>query len=161
MHWYVYAVFDAGQLLYIGKGAGNRYLVSAGRVGGVAGILEHFSTETKALKRERQLIAQFSPPLNKTKGGEGRSRIKRRSDESFDRVWTKQAYDRADKSSWWLDQLGAAAFARCELNSRGIKCPEEVLALEQADPRVVEAARRLSAWLQSKQAEQLRLITCS
>lgn len=116
--WYVYRVQVGSELVYIGKGTGLRYLVSARRLNGIAGVLEYFPRERSALKREKELIAQLRPRLNKTAGGEGKSRISRPSDASIERKWAQDAYERAARTGWWLDRLIALAFKRCEYNDQ-------------------------------------------
>lgn len=111
--WYVYRVNLAGKLAYIGKGCGKRLLISARRIGGVAGILEYFDREIDALKAERKLIAMHSPPLNKTAGGEGYTRRRSDRDAAIARQWRKEAYA-AEFSGFWLDRLAAICFRKCE-----------------------------------------------
>lgn len=41
-------------------------------------VLKRFSTAEQALAYEKEAIANFRPPLNRSKGGEGGSRKKRR-----------------------------------------------------------------------------------
>jgi hypothetical protein len=147
MRWYVYCVRSDGKLLYIGKGSNNRYLHSAKQRGGIAGILEYFKREKDAIKREIELIAEFTPPLNKTKGGEGNTQKRFHNYQLPIASMTAKAYKRADETGTWFDILVAAAFARIELNSRGIKgWPAEDPAQVLADPRVGEAIRRLHDW---------------
>jgi hypothetical protein len=151
MEWYVYRVNVNGQLGYIGKGHKSRYLISARRLNGIAGILEWFRHEGSALRREKQLIAAFKPPFNKTKGGEGDSRLMVK--DPIRRELTKsrdEAYKRADKTNGCLSILAAAVWARSELNSRGIKWPEGARGPEPEDPEVVEAIKRLNVWKQLK-----------
>ncbi|HUD11999.1 MAG TPA: hypothetical protein VMS08_06315 [Candidatus Saccharimonadia bacterium] len=163
--WYVYAVHVNGLLAYIGKGTNQRYLVSARRLGGIAGILKYFKSERLAIECECRLIARFKPEFNKTKGGEGFTRLrlwsKAAKDAAIERRWTQEAYDRADKTGYWLDILGAAAFARCELDSRGIKWRVEEPAPALADPKGAEAIRRMLCWLKLSQAALHPSLTCS
>lgn len=165
LRWYVYRVNLNGVLAYIGKGSKDRFLTSARRLGGIAGILESFPKESQALKREIELIAQFNPLFNRSKGGEGKTHSREWSDERRDRAlersWREKAYAEADKSGTWRSRFFAAAYARCELNSRGIKWPEVELDPEQVDPVVVSAIRRLNAWKQLPLPESLRSIICS
>jgi len=161
--WYVYRVNIGAELVYIGKGCGDRYIGSAKRIGGIAGILEWFRDERKALLREIDLIAKYRPRLNKTAGGEGRSfteAFQAAKDARIGIRWEREAYEKEDRTGNWIDRLIAANFAKVELNSRGIKWPSEGPAPEQDDPRVAEAKRRLSSWLQSKEAVLLPSITC-
>lgn len=111
--WYVYRVQIGSELAYIGKGTANRFLTSARRLGGIAGILEFFERERSALKRERELIALHRPRLNKTAGGEGRSKTRRSSDAAIERRWREEAYAK-ETSGWWLDKLAAICFRKCE-----------------------------------------------
>jgi hypothetical protein len=152
--------------LYIGKGCRYRYLASAKKHGGIAGIIEHFKREKDALKREIELIAEFSPPLNKTKGGEGKSKqpyrnpdliIKREQDKD-----AREAYRKADESPSYLNILAAACYARIELNSRGIKetWPAEVSGLEPVDQKVDSAIRRLHDWRLFPPPASLRSTIC-
>lgn len=65
--FYVYSIHDdEGRLLYIGKGSGNRHLVSAKKIGGKSRIRAEFAKEGKALAFEARLIRRFNPPANTT-----------------------------------------------------------------------------------------------
>jgi hypothetical protein len=98
---------DHEEIIYIGKGFGNRHKVSAKKRGGIPEIIETFVNEKKALEAEKQYIAKYNPPLNKTKGGEGMSRIltrRRLANEAAEekRLETKfktDCYKEADKGS--------------------------------------------------------------
>ena len=163
--WYVYQVRLAGRLLYIGKGNGYRYLTSAKIRGGIAGIVGYFKREKDALKHEIDSIAEFKPPLNKTKGGEGYTR-KRVPYEISEDVWLKHmsasSYKKADISPTYLNTLIAACYARAELNSRGIKgWPVEEPGKAQVDPRVDAAIRRLHDWRLLPPPASLRSTICS
>lgn len=111
--WFVYRVNVDGKLAYIGKGCGRRWLVSAKRIGGIAGVIRFFRKETDAIKQERLLIALHKPPANKTAGGEGRSKYRADRDSMIERAWIKDAYAKED-SGWWLDRLAAICFRKCE-----------------------------------------------
>lgn len=114
--WYVYRVQIGSELVYIGKGTGIRYLLSARRLNGIAGILEFFDRERAALKREKELIAKLKPPLNRTAGGEGKSRIRRPSDAAIEHRWEREIYERAVTTGSPVDILIAVAWAKCRLN---------------------------------------------
>jgi hypothetical protein len=156
--WYVYAVYQSGVLLYIGKGTRGRYIISARRCNGIAGVLEYFRSEKQAVRRERELIAEFKPPMNKTKGGEGYTGRRYRNEELAEaRYWhrqRKEAYENADKYPNYWTYLFAAGWARSDLNSKGIKgdtWQEEARVKAPEDPGVAEALKRLTAWLPLKQ----------
>jgi hypothetical protein len=155
----------------VGKGSGNRYRVSGVRIGGIAGITEFFPKESQALAKERQLIARYQPEFNKTSGGEGKSkkrypspevlqRRKKRQEERIAAKWAEDAYERADKTGYALDLLAAAAYARCELNQRGIRCQQEEEDQARADPRVASMVKRLHVLKQSNALELLRSNIC-
>lgn len=113
--WFVYFVFDGCRLLYVGKGSGSRWLVSAKRLNGIAGIVRYFDTESQALKAEKRYIADLNPPANKTAGGEGKS--KRRRGFDYARKWRNDAFDRAARpGSSWIDKLLSECYRRCEAN---------------------------------------------
>ena len=114
--WFVYRVNVSGALAYIGKGSGRRHLSSARRLGGIAGIMEHFGREKSALKREIELIAELKPPMNRSPGGEGYSGKQPPRPFNWKLHWAKPAYERALRSNYWLDWLAAAAYLRCEVN---------------------------------------------
>jgi hypothetical protein len=164
-HWYVYIVKIGAEFSYVGKGAGYRWLTSAKRLGGMAGIVEFFPKERDALARERELIAAYQPRLNKTAGGEGRSKkkIKRNMDAYWFRKNRQEAYQAADKYGSWWRWLCAAAWARCVLNDKGIKVewPAVVPDWAQGDPEVVEAVRRLNVWHRSTPPVSLHSPICS
>ncbi len=68
---YVYALTKDDQILYIGKGTGNR-LQDQRRNFGLAGHeLAWFKTEKDAYKFERQLVRDIDPWLNRCAGGAG------------------------------------------------------------------------------------------
>lgn len=163
--WYVYRVNVSGVLAYIGKGTKGRFLVSAHRLNGIAGILEWFHKERDALKREVQLIREFNPPLNRSKGGEGKSQFngwdEERREKRFIETQTHRAYKEADRTMGWRSLFFAACYARIELNSRGIRWHAEEPVPELDDPKAVEAIRRINAWKQSPLPDSLRSIICS
>ena len=162
-YWYVYRVNVNGRVAYIGKGHKRRYIESARRLKGIAGILECFKHEGAALRREKQLIREFNPPFNKTKGGEGDSRHMVKDPVRRDLTkFRNEAYKRSDKTNGCLSIFVAACWARSELNSRGIKgWPEAVQGQGLDDPEVEEAIRRLNAWKQLQPPASLRLISYS
>ena len=71
--FYVYDVLDeCGSLIYVGKGSGNRMIVSMrARKGSTCKIVESFSKERDAYAFEVKRIAELCPPLNIAKGGNG------------------------------------------------------------------------------------------
>jgi hypothetical protein len=159
--WYVYRINVDGRLGYIGKGTHDRMLYSARRLNGIAGVLRYFSDEVAAYRCEMKLIAQLRPPLNKSKGGEGGClSIEVRTARELQTL-CRRAYKKADETKGLLSILAAAAYARCELNSRGIKgWPEVEQDPERADPQVEEAIRRLNAWKQLRHLGLPRWTSC-
>lgn len=115
--WFVYHVVVDGVVIYVGKGCGRRHRVSAARLGGIPEIVQRFKSESDALRYEKRLIAEYKPQMNKTIGGEGRSKKRASRDTSgyWLRKWADEAYERA-KSGKLLDLLFAAAYRKCELN---------------------------------------------
>lgn len=73
--FYVYRILgEMGETVYIGKGCGRRLHNQKRRFKADGEIMERFSTDKKAFKRERELIAEHNPPLNKSSGGNGATR---------------------------------------------------------------------------------------
>lgn len=73
--FYVYRILgEMGETVYIGKGCGRRLHNQKRRFKSDGEILEYCSTDKRAFRRERELISQFSPPLNKSPGGNGSTR---------------------------------------------------------------------------------------
>lgn len=60
-----------GETVYIGKGCGRRLHNQKRRFMSDGEILEYCRTDKQAFRRERALIAQYNPPLNKSPGGNG------------------------------------------------------------------------------------------
>jgi hypothetical protein len=70
--FYVYRILgEMGETVYIGKGCGRRLHNQKRRFMSDGEILEWCSTDKQAFKRERELIAEYNPPLNKSSGGNG------------------------------------------------------------------------------------------
>jgi hypothetical protein len=93
--WYVYKILVDGSLAYIGKGCGKRAAVSAKRLRGTPEIIRTYAREWAALRLEKRLIAELSPPLNKTSGGEGKSKKSRAPSEgAIQRGWAQAALAR-------------------------------------------------------------------
>lgn len=71
--FYVYEVLGAlGEVLYVGKGSGNRKTVSLRqRSGSAVQEVARFKREFDAYFYERQRIAESRPALNKSPGGNG------------------------------------------------------------------------------------------
>lgn len=103
--WFVYRLMDHEEIIYIGKGFGNRHRVSARERGGVPEIIETFVNEKKALDAEKEYIAKHRPPLNKTNGGEGATRAstvrkmayERREEKRLEHKAKVTCYAEADK----------------------------------------------------------------
>ena len=71
MKFYVYRIFNAEGLLYIGKGSGHRLRKQKRSFGADGEIIRHFEFEDDAYAEEVRLIALHSPPLNRHPGGQG------------------------------------------------------------------------------------------
>lgn len=70
--FYVYAVTRESEVVYIGKGSGNRLLVSIKAHGGDSGHeVARFKREADAFRFEAECIREHSPRLNKNTGGWG------------------------------------------------------------------------------------------
>lgn len=73
--FYVYRILgEMGETVYIGKGCGRRLHNQKRRFMSDGEIMERLSTDKQAFRRERELIAQYNPPLNKSTGGNGATR---------------------------------------------------------------------------------------
>ena len=68
---YVYAIMHGPTCVYVGKGSSDRSVRSAKKHGGTPVILEQFTCEDQAFKRERELIAEMMPQNNISTGGNG------------------------------------------------------------------------------------------
>ena len=93
--FYVYHVVDGERVMYIGKGSGNRSQVQQKRFQLPVVIVERFSSEKAAYSREIQMIAEFQPPLNKHKGGNGsKASVQRKCKDGwqlrFERIGSKR-----------------------------------------------------------------------
>jgi len=72
MSFYLYRIHRDGETLYIGKGSGRRLAHQKRRFDADGEILvDGIQDEAEAYRRERALIAEFNPPLNKHPGGNG------------------------------------------------------------------------------------------
>lgn len=70
--FYVYRIFgEMGETVYIGKGCGRRLHNQKRRFMADGEVMEWCSTDKRAFMRERELIAEYNPPLNKSTGGNG------------------------------------------------------------------------------------------
>lgn len=70
--FYVYRFDDGDRDAYIGKGVCSRFAVQKKRMPHLTGyIVAYFKKENDALRFERELIKEYKPFLNKTKGGDG------------------------------------------------------------------------------------------
>lgn len=73
--FYVYRILgEKGETVYIGKGCGRRLHNQKRRFMADGEVMEWCSTDKQAFKRERELIAEYQPPLNKSPGGNGATR---------------------------------------------------------------------------------------
>jgi hypothetical protein len=73
--FYVYRILgEMGETVYIGKGCGRRLHNQKRRFMSGGEVLELCSTDKQAFRRERDLIVQYNPPLNKSTGGNGATR---------------------------------------------------------------------------------------
>ena len=95
--FYVYAVRDCEEIVYIGKGSGRRWLVQQKRFGLPVDVLEHHKSEKDAYAAEVRLIALHSPAHNKCKGGNGPS--------------CKRKTARKDKWSENVNRIGSRRYA--------------------------------------------------
>lgn len=71
MKFYVYRIFNAEGLLYIGKGSGARLRKQKRSFGADGEIIQRFELEADAYAEEVRLIALHRPPLNRHPGGQG------------------------------------------------------------------------------------------
>jgi hypothetical protein len=69
--FYVYQLFDAGGVKYVGKGSGRRFEVQKRNFGMDGEIVKTFPSENAAYAFERQHISAVKPELNKCAGGNG------------------------------------------------------------------------------------------
>ena len=70
--FYVYRILgEMGETVYIGKGYGRRLHHQKRRFMSDGEVMEWCSTDKQAFRRERELIAKHSPPLNRIAGGGG------------------------------------------------------------------------------------------
>jgi len=70
--FYVYRILgEMGETVYIGKGYGRRLHNQKRRFMSDGEVIEWCSTDKQAFRRERELIAEHNPPLNKSRGGNG------------------------------------------------------------------------------------------
>lgn len=64
--WYVYKLFDGEEVVYVGKGCGDRLRVSSRVRGYLGNEVARFKDEADALAHERQEILSIKPRLNCT-----------------------------------------------------------------------------------------------
>ena len=77
--FYVYAIKnEEGSIVYIGKGSGRRFEVQKKNFKLSGEILEKFASEKLAYEKEVEFISLHKPSLNKCKGGNGCTAIKKR-----------------------------------------------------------------------------------
>lgn len=70
--FYVYRILgEQGETVYIGKGTGRRLQQQKRRFQADGEVLRWCRTEDSAYRCERELIAHYNPPLNKSPGGNG------------------------------------------------------------------------------------------
>lgn len=72
MSFYLYRIFQGEETLYIGKGSGYRLSHQKRRFKADGEIIvDGVADEADAYRRERALIAEHNPPLNRDAGGRG------------------------------------------------------------------------------------------
>ena len=69
--FYIYCFLDGHEIVYVGKGSGNRAKQQAKRFQCEHKILEWLDEEAKAYEREKYWIARLQPTTNKNAGGAG------------------------------------------------------------------------------------------
>lgn len=111
---YVYKIERDGQVIYVGKGTGRRFHNQKRRFGGDGGsaIIERCKSESCAFKRERELIAEMKPPLNKCSGGNGGRK--------------RCVYYRRSKDEMLMAKIGTRAFSARVLLAVSMKRPDLV-----------------------------------
>lgn len=125
--FYVYRIYnDAGDLLYIGKGSGNRLRRQTTKFCAKGEILEYHKSEKAAYRRERELIAEFKPFLNRHSGGNGSRAVPKR---------------RGRRAAWEIemDAIGSRVYAARALLRKGT---EQLL--QYIDASKIEQLRRVA-----------------
>lgn len=121
--FYVYQITDGDEIVYIGKGSGNRIKVQERAFRGTGSILERFESEAAAYSAERKFIASRRPSLNRHPGGNGsRARLTRKA--------------RKDKWEKCYDQIGPRRYSArlllaCEQSRPGIIDPSKIDVIRQ------------------------------
>lgn len=107
--FYVYQIIDAGSVVYVGKGSGNRLRNQMYRFRLPGEIVKRFKREGDAYAYERKLIAELAPSLNRCTGGNGSRAQKRPAyrKDAFDRLIEKIG-TRAYAARLWLSAVKAA-----------------------------------------------------
>lgn len=113
--FYVYALMHQDQVLYVGKGSGQRLRHQQRAFGLLGTILSRYSREGAAYRAEVKAISKFQPRLNRHPGGAGNwSTPKRRK-----RVFGSPAW-----YSRWVSARLVMRFApvSCDPRIRHIAC---------------------------------------
>ncbi len=120
--FYVYALIDAGKIVYIGKGSGRRLSVQrrAHRCDGYE--LARFKRERDAYQHEIAAIAELSPERNKHPGGNGSRAVPQRTPPAP--AWLKE-----------INRVGSRVYAARLLVDRYA---------HMLDPSKVDAIRRVA-----------------
>jgi hypothetical protein len=126
VRFYVYDVLGSdGEVIYVGKGSGNRHKVSCRVRGGIeTRIIERFSSESAAYAFEVKRIAEMKPRLNVSVGGNGcRASLKREGktkwQKTFERIGSKK----------YAAMLLLSCFSACARG--GIKYPGDLSKIDE------------------------------
>jgi hypothetical protein len=120
--FYVYALTDGDQVVYVGKGSGRRLHVQR-RTHGCDGYeVARFKRERDAYAHEIRVIAELSPARNKHPGGNGSRATPARTPRAP--AWMKE-----------IDRIGSRVYAARLLLSRFAHI---------VDPSKVDAIRRVA-----------------
>ena len=73
---YVYRILgEQGETVYVGKGFGRRLKEQKRRFMADGEVIKEFRSAQAAYEYERDMIAKFNPPLNRTAGGGGACKL--------------------------------------------------------------------------------------